>query len=869
MAIFGNLSKKKTGVLPYVLLLLLAIILLFYISYTSFKQNTALRESTKLVSQTQDIINEINMLFVNYSSSEAAGVKYLISNDSTNLSPIQAFSDKSGVNLKKLKELMAENAEQLAQLDKVPSFSDKLFQEIRSFDKETAKVILQSKTLRDRVLKIEGYLDSLEAIQKGMINAELAMLKKRKEAYESNVTLTPTNILYSALFALGILMFAFTKINSDRKKMTVTQGFLQNVLENTDNIVNYYEPIRNENNAITDFKIAYTNIENAAKIGIVSENAIGKKLSEVYPFLMEKDTIPFLSAVVDKQKTVRREMDYLIEGKTMWFNTVATPLGDGVTTTARNITLEKEAEGKLLHLNEQLETQNLELIQTSGFLQNLVSSLQYVISYFEAVRDEKGTIIDFKIGYTNGKIKEFIGRSAEEITGKCISEVYPMLLENGDFDSYIEVINSGEPKELENLYELKEGRFYFCNEIVKLDDGVTIVSQDITLRKEAEIELQLSKDTLEVRNAILNDAEKVAGIGSYNWNIATDKMEYSDNAYRLFGYEPGGFEPSYEKFMSFVDPADVRRLENNGEEVMRQKKKTKIKFRIKTKDGKTKYMSSMGHFLEKDGETSMVGVIRDITSKTKNEQKLKLKNRALKRSNAELESFNRVASHDLQEPLRKIQMFISRLSEFDKKNISEKGRKYLEKIEDSANRMQLLIRNLLSYSRISEEVEKLHKIDLNIVFDKVLADLAEKIDETDAKITVPELPEVYGTGFQFEQLFNNLLSNALKYKKHDQSPKITITSELLKFKDIEHDLNLMRSNYLYLTLSDNGIGFEQEQSDKIFELFERLHEKHSYSGTGLGLAICKKIVESHHGHISAKSEPGKGSKFEIYLPYKN
>lgn len=868
MSIFANISKKKTGVLPYVLLLLVAIIVLFYISYTSFEQNRTLRESTELVSKTQSVITEVNMLFANFSSSEALGVKYLISNDESYLDPVQEFNDQSVISLNKLKLLMTGDRKQLSRLKKIPSFSNKLFAEIQEFDKETAGLILQSKTLRDKVHQIEGYLDSLEIIQNNMIDAEIRLLKERKKVYESNVTLTPTNILYSALFALGILMFAFTKINSDRKKMTVTRGFLQNILENTDNSVNYYEPVRNDAGVISDFKIAYTNVKDEVDIGLISQKDIDENLSKAHPVMVEKGIIPFLTTAVQDKKTIERELAYDINGKTMWFTTIAAPLGQGVSTTTRNITAEKEAEQKLLNLNEQLAIQNRELAQTSGFLQNILASFQYVISYFEAVRNEEKAIINFRIGYTNDNIQEFIGTSAENIAGKLISEVYPHMFENGDFESFVEVVNSGEPKELEKLYDLKNGRFVFCNEVVKLDDGVTIVSQDITLRKQAESELELSTEALEVQNTILNDAEKVAGIGSYNWNIDTGKMEYSDNAFRLFGYEPGEFEPSYEKFLSFVDPSDARRLESDADVVLKQKKRTKNAYRIKTKEGKTKYMSSMRHLLEKDGETYVVGVIRDITAKTKNEQKLKLKNRALKRSNAELESFNRVASHDLQEPLRKIQMFISRLSEFDRESLSDKGRRYLDKIDDSANRMQLLIRNLLSYSRITDEVEKHSKIDLNLVFDKVIDDLAEKIKETKAKITVPELPAINGTEFQLEQLFNNLLSNSLKYKKHDQSPEIIVSGEVLSSELIDPDLNLAGPHYLHIIISDNGIGFEQEQSDKIFELFERLHEKHAYTGTGLGLAICKKIVENHNGHISARSEPGAGTKIILYLPYR-
>jgi len=214
-------------------------------------------------------------------------------------------------------------------------------------------------------------------------------------------------------------------------------------------------------------------------------------------------------------------------------------------------------------------------------------------------------------------------------------------------------------------------------------------------------------------------------------------------------------------------------------------------------------------------------------------------------------------------------MFISRFSDADKENLSPKGQTYLEKIDGSANRMQLLIRNLLSYARLADEAASQNDVDLHLIFEKVLDDLSEKIEDTQAKIAIPELPSITGTEFQLEQLFNNLLSNALKYKKHDQAPDITVTSEILPFHKIDESLNLSPSKYVVLTVADKGVGFEPDQSENIFRLFQRLHQKNAYEGTGLGLAICKKIVENHDGHISAQSEPGKGTRIKVYFPIRN
>lgn len=867
MALFDKLGKKKTGVVPYVLLLVLAIVVLFFISNASFQQNRALRQSTEQVTHTQEIINEINMLFGNYSGSQSAGIKYLVSRDSSYLSNIIGFKDKSKLSLRRLKTLTADNPEQQNALVHITELSNKFFTELKSLNPDIAENIAKSSALSAKIKAIESQLDSLTDIQAKMIATEQNLLKKRKEAYQSAMTFTPINILYLALFALGILMFAFSRINSDRKKMAVTRSFLQNILESTDNMVNYFVPLPDDQGKITDFKISYVNGQAKAVTGRPTADMIDKNLSEIYPFAIRKGLVELLIEVIRTGKTKTREINYEIDGTERWYKSTFSPTEDGITATTRDITTDKRAEETLKELNKKLETQNLELERTGSFLQNMLGSIQYVVSYFEAVRDPDGTVIDFKIVYTNDKVVELTGHKANEIQGRLISVEYPHLFENGEFENYLKVISTGESMEYEQEYHLSAGRFYLCNEILKLRDGVSIVAQDITLRKSAERGLEAANQRLALQNTILNDAESVAGLGSYSYNLDTNTMTCSDNCYRLLGMEQEENVLSLDMLTSMVLDDDKEIFKRNIALSLREKKNVRSVYRIKTLKGDLKDVLMEGHFFEKNDENFMVGMISDITKEVSNELTLQKHNRDLERSNAELESFNRVVSHDLQEPLRKIQMFISRFSDEDKENISERGLTYLEKIDGSANRMQILIRNLLSYARLTDEVGSLRNVDLNQVFDKVLDDLSEKIVETHAKITLPELPVIYGTEFQLEQLFNNLLSNAIKYKKHDQAPDITVTSEILPYHNIDKSLNLSPSKYVLLTVADKGVGFESDQSENIFRLFQRLHKKNAYEGTGLGLAICKKIVENHEGRITAKSEPGKGTRIQVYFPF--
>jgi light-regulated signal transduction histidine kinase (bacteriophytochrome) len=367
-----------------------------------------------------------------------------------------------------------------------------------------------------------------------------------------------------------------------------------------------------------------------------------------------------------------------------------------------------------------------------------------------------------------------------------------------------------------------------------------------------------------MQNSILNDAEAVAKIGSYHWNIKTMEATMSDNFFRLLDCEPNEFIPAPENFRSFVHPKDLMVYDENLNLAIEKKMITNFIYRIITKNGKVKYLQNTGHYLK----TEFIGVVKDITKELKNEQKLKDKNLELKRTNSELESFNRVASHDLQEPLRKIQMFISRITDSDPGNFTKQQAEYIDKVRSSANRMQTLIKYLLSYSRLSKKKKDFVPVDLNLLLEKVQEDLEAPIKESGVVFVLGELPEVKGVPFQLEQLFNNLISNSIKYHSILEIPKIEISCKKLESMAIPHEFQKKAKQYFCIVVKDNGIGFDQVNSNKIFELFQRLHQKNEYSGTGIGLAICKKIVEKHKGHIVAQGQINIGATFYIYLPTK-
>jgi two-component system sensor kinase FixL len=250
----------------------------------------------------------------------------------------------------------------------------------------------------------------------------------------------------------------------------------------------------------------------------------------------------------------------------------------------------------------------------------------------------------------------------------------------------------------------------------------------------------------------------------------------------------------------------------------------------------------------------LMGISEDITEQKKQEN-LRVYARALEASNKDLQDFIFVASHDLQEPLRKIHAFGNFLDQEEKKSLSETGKDYLKRIRDASQRMSTLLSDLLDLTRITTRAKPFSRVDLNIIVQEVISDLEIRLEETGGKVETQELPVLDADPAQMRQLFQNLISNALKFHKPGEKPLIRISSEIDKAEEV-----------CRLQVSDNGIGFDAKYAEKIFNIFQRLHGQGQYPGTGIGLAICRKVTERHGGKIQAQSQEGMGATFTITLP---
>lgn len=388
----------------------------------------------------------------------------------------------------------------------------------------------------------------------------------------------------------------------------------------------------------------------------------------------------------------------------------------------------------------------------------------------------------------------------------------------------------------------------------------TLIIHDISDLRKAENALKISENKI---NAIIQTA--VDGVITINERGLMEMVNPS--ASRLFGYHPSELlgksvnmlmpEPeksSHDTYMHNYYRTGIGRIIGIGREVTGLRK-----------DGSTFPFHLSISEVQLSNKRVFTGFIHDISDQKMAEEKLRRYAAELERSNHELQDFAYVSSHDLQEPLRKIQAFGDRLKAKESNNLSEQGKDYVDRMLNAAFRMQKLINDLLSFSRVTTKALPFTKVDLNLLLREVLSDLEVIIDKTGAVIEFETLPAIEAEAIQMRQLFQNLISNAIKFRKEEEKPVIKISSKLVQRK--AHLTSTPGDELLEVYVQDNGIGFDEKYLDRIFNVFQRL-DGQKYEGSGIGLAICRKIAIRHGGNITARSEPSKGSIFIVTLAVK-
>lgn len=356
--------------------------------------------------------------------------------------------------------------------------------------------------------------------------------------------------------------------------------------------------------------------------------------------------------------------------------------------------------------------------------------------------------------------------------------------------------------------------------------------------------------------------------GTFERSFNADKVFWSAGLYRIFEVDEQLKEIDTKYAMSFIHPDDVTIVKDTLKAALESNSDVNIELRIVTPTKKVKIIHCLARMVkDKNGQPRLfTGSIRDITDQRQIESDLKNKVEELNHSNKELEEFAYVASHDMQEPLRKITTFGDRLMEKYKDVLTGDGAMYLSRMNASAENMRNLINDLLDFSRITKTTLPYERVHLNKVLQQVLTDLELTIEETGTVIHTDPLPEIDAVPSQMKQLLTNIINNAIKFHKDDVAPVIAINASIAVNKDIEKAGLNQNSTYYKIEITDNGIGFEDEYANRIFQVFQRLHGKSEYPGSGIGLAICKKILEYHHGIIYAENIPNAGARFTFIIP---
>lgn len=472
-----------------------------------------------------------------------------------------------------------------------------------------------------------------------------------------------------------------------------------------------------------------------------------------------------------------------------------------------------------------------------------------------------------KIEFINPAAVQLFGYGNDEVLGKTL----PELLSGHDQLAMREFFKDAAPasatfqRGTEMLGQRKDGTTFplllNIRAVRSADQTLcTVFIHDITEQKRALQALQVSENKI---NAILTNA--VDGIITIDRNGILEIVNPA--AARIFGYEPGELlgrkvdilmpEPDrsrHDGYLQNYHRTGIGKIIGIGREVTGMRK-----------DGTTFPFHLSISEVELYDRKVYTGIVHDITYLKMAEEQLRRYATELERSNRDLQDFAYVSSHDLQEPLRKIQAFGDRLKARESQQLSEQGKEYIERMLNAAARMQNLINDLLSFSRVTTQAQSVVWTDLNTILEGVLSDLEVSIERSGAKIERTPLPSLEAEPIQMRQLFQNLIANALKFRKPDTTPIIKIYARQHQRK--AHLTSTPGDETVEIFVEDNGIGFDEKYLDRVFNVFQRL-EGHKYEGSGIGLALCRKIAIRHGGNIIARSQPGKGSTFMVTLAVK-
>ena len=526
------------------------------------------------------------------------------------------------------------------------------------------------------------------------------------------------------------------------------------------------------------------------------------------------------------------------------------------------LVLQIDAEKKLRKIFEDSERRYIMMLMQSPFGFAVLKGKDMVV-----------TIANDSVKEMWGKGKKLEGKPLLEILPELKEQVFPALLQSV-YTTGIPYIANELLAQVKRNGKMEDVYFNFVYQPYREADetisGVTIISTEVTPEAEYNKKIKESEKNFrqlaELLPQKISQADAMGNVYFLNQNwvsysgLSIDELKNDGWKQIVHPEERDEFKKCWQHSIETGSnfEMEIRLLNKSGEYTWHLSRASAMK------DDEGNIIKWLGAATEIHKQVEQRTALQAAVENRTNE--LRQANEELVKMNKELEAFTYVSSHDLQEPLRKIQTFAGRILDKEDQNLSDKGKEYFLRMLHAADRMQTLILDLLAFSRLSLTERKFVTTDLNGIINEVKNELKEAIAEKKAFIDIQEICDVKVISFQFRQVMHNLIGNALKFSNPTVPPHIIINSEIIVSGKLPIAHLTPQKEYCHITVSDNGIGFEKEFAEKIFEVFQKLHGKEEYAGTGIGLAIVKKIIDNHNGVITATSEINKGTTFDIYIP---